>query len=233
MSQDAELHNDGFAIVEPLLDQKSVDRIRHDVAALAIGEAVKTRQGRIFGARNLLSRLPSLVDILKSTPLENLVRRLMGKQAKPVRCLFFDKNVSANWSVAWHQDLTIAVRGKRPVAGFGSWTVKAGIPHVQPPVSILEKMLTLRLHLDMTDESNGALRVIPGSHRLGRLSPLFIEQLTRTKPARACTVQTGGALFIKPLLLHSSLSSRAPSHRRVVAVEFSADDLPGGLEWFG
>jgi len=119
------------------------------------------------------------------------------------------------------------------VAGFGPWTLKAGVHHVQPPVRVLETMMTLRLHLDMTDEANGALRVIPGSHRLGRLSPSQIEQLTTIETARACPVAAGGALFMKPLLLHSSMSCASPSHRRVVHIEFSAAELPGGLEWYG
>ena len=47
----------------------------------------------------------------------------------------------------WHQDLSIAVKERHEVAGFGPWSVKEGVP-VQPPVEILESMLTLRLHLD-------------------------------------------------------------------------------------
>ena len=53
--------------------------------------------------------------------------------------------------------------------------MKEGIPHVQPPTAILEQMLTVRIHLDRTDESNGALKVIPGSHRQGKLSNLEID----------------------------------------------------------
>ncbi len=233
MCQYSDLEKNGYAVVEPVLDNHAVDLIRNEVRALASSGRVRARKGRVFGARDLLRELPSLAGIVEGTSLSSSVKQLIGHQARPVRCLFFDKNVSANWAVGWHQDLTIAVRRKRTVAGFRAWTLKAGIPHVQPPVSILEKMLTLRLHLDVTDEFNGALRVIPGSHRLGRLSPTLIEQLTATKAARACPVNSGGALFMKPLLLHSSLSCRSPAHRQVVHIEFSADELPGGLEWYG
>jgi Phytanoyl-CoA dioxygenase (PhyH) len=233
MSKEYDLGRDGFCTVGSVLEMRVIDRIRDEVAGLSDFEGVSARRGAIFGARNLLTRLPSLKAFVENPSLLLSVKRLIGDRARPVRCLFFDKNVSANWTVAWHQDLTIAVRRKLPVDGFASWTIKAGIPHVQPPVSVLEKMVAIRLHLDLTDESNGALRVIPGSHRSGRLSPSQIDQLTATKPARVCRVDVGGTLVMKPLLLHSSLSCSLPSHRRVVHIEFSADELPSGLEWHG
>lgn len=231
--QHDDLNRDGFFVVDSFLDQREVDKLRNEVNALAPGEGVSLRNGRVFGARNLLPQLPSLRDVLRPGVLGTYGWGLIGDHARPVRCIFFDKNASANWSVAWHQDLTIAVRRKRAVDGFGLWTTKAGVPHVQPPVSILENMLALRIHLDITDESNGALRVIPGSHRFGRLSPNLIKHLTTTEAPRACPVNAGGALFMKPLLLHSSLSCRNPVHRRVLHIEFSAEGLPGGLEWYG
>jgi ectoine hydroxylase-related dioxygenase (phytanoyl-CoA dioxygenase family) len=82
----------------------------------------------------------------------------------PVRAIFFDKSSGSNWLVPWHQDLTIAVASKCEAPGFGPWSVKDGIPHVQPPDELLKQMIALRLHLDDCDASNGALRVIPGSH---------------------------------------------------------------------
>jgi hypothetical protein len=65
---------------------------------------------------------------------------------------------------AWHQDRAIAVRDRVDVPGFGPWSVKAGLVHVEPPVDILERMLAVRLHLDDCGEDNGPLRVLPGSH---------------------------------------------------------------------
>jgi hypothetical protein len=70
-----------------------------------------------------------------------------------VRAIYFDKSSDANWLVPWHQDLTLALRERLESPGFGPWSVKDGIPHVQPPVELLERMLTVRIHFDDADES--------------------------------------------------------------------------------
>jgi len=46
-------------------------------------------------------------------------------------------------------------------------------------VELLEQMLAARIHLDDCDETNGALRVLRGTHRLGRLSSERIQQLRK------------------------------------------------------
>src|SRR5205809_630917 len=101
---------------------------------------------------------------------------------------------------------------KADAPGFGPWSVKDGVPHVQPPVHLLEQMLTTRLHLDDCDETNGALRVLPGSHRLGRLSGERIRQLRGRHPDHVCHLSAGDALLMRPLLLHASSRSRSNHH---------------------
>jgi ectoine hydroxylase-related dioxygenase (phytanoyl-CoA dioxygenase family) len=149
-----------------------------------------------------------------------------------VRAILFDKTPATNWKVSWHQDLTIAVKARRSVAGFGPWSEKAGVPHVQPPAAVLQRMVTLRVHLDACGSENGPLQVIPGSHTRGRLSPSDIERVTRDGPIVTCEVEAGGVLAMRPLLVHASSAARRPHHRRVVHLEFAADDLPSGLQWY-
>ena len=38
--------------------------------------------------------------------------------------------------------------------------------------------------------------------------------------------------MIRPLLLHASSAAESPRRRRVVHLEYAADPLPGGLDWF-
>jgi ectoine hydroxylase-related dioxygenase (phytanoyl-CoA dioxygenase family) len=127
--------------------------------------------------------------------------------------------------------LTLALRASAEVPGFGPRSTKDGIPHVQPPAGLLQQMLTVRLHLDDADESNGALRVLPGSHRLGRLSAGRIRELRDQQADVLCAVSAGDALLMRPLLLHASSRSTNPRHRRVLHIEYAAFTLPGELCW--
>jgi ectoine hydroxylase-related dioxygenase (phytanoyl-CoA dioxygenase family) len=92
-------------------------------------------------------------------------------------------------------------------------------------------VLALRLHLDDTPADNGALRVLPGTHRMGRLSDLRISQLRGEIQEGVCPISAGSAMLMSPLLLHASSPAASPCRRRVLHFEFSAACLPGGLEW--
>lgn len=226
-----EIDSNGFAVIPKLLDPATVALLVDQLANIPRSNSTKQRGSSCFGIRNLLSVAPFVQELAGSARVRAIVERFAGKQARVVRGIFFDKTPEANWKVAWHQDLTIAVRNKKELVGFRCWSLKAGSTHVQPPDLILEKMLTLRLHLDDTTQESGALKVIPGSHRHGRLSSIEIERIRQETPSVTCPIKKGGALAMRPLLLHSSSVSVAKSHRRVIHLEFTSIDLPGGLEW--
>jgi ectoine hydroxylase-related dioxygenase (phytanoyl-CoA dioxygenase family) len=149
-----------------------------------------------------------------------------------VRAIYFDKSPETNWLVPWHQDLTIAVNAqKQTIDGFGPWSVKDGITHVQAPITLLEQMLTVRIHLDDADESNGALRILPGSHQFGRLAADRIRELCSNGNETVCAAAAGDALLMCPLLLHASSRSTTARHRRILHIEYAAFALPNGLAW--
>jgi hypothetical protein len=228
-----QFERDGFAIIPDLIDEQAATRIVAAVESAARGDAVLTRGDAAFGIRKLLDVVPALRGLAEGETLRAVVDPMAGGEAQVVRGIFFDKTREANWKVAWHQDLTIAVRERKEVAGFGPWSVKAGIVHVQPPIEILESVLTVRIHLDEADEANGALRVVPGSHRHGRLSPAEIQSWKERAGVVTCAVRRGGALLMRPLLLHASSASARPLHRRVLHLDYSAYKLPAGLAWHG
>lgn len=202
-------------------------------ALLAAINATRPRSDALApNRRNLLRETPLTAEFARTGALMDLARRWLSPAAFPVRALFFDKTSESNWSVTWHQDVTVAVRVRKDASGYTGWSIKDGVPHVQPPVPVLENMLTLRLHLDDCDESNGALQVLPGSHACGRLDDQQIAHWSKTVEPVTCAVGRGGVLLMRPLLLHASGKARDPRHRRVVHIEYAAADLPGGLEWF-
>lgn len=223
------LAEDGFAIVPGVLTR---NEINHFIGLLnQVGNLASVRnRGGVYAIRNLLDIVPEVRRLADLAKIRTLVKPILGTDAFPVRGLLFDKTPEANWKVPWHQDLSIAVRQRVETAGFGPWSSKAGVVHVQPPIEILEGMLALRIHLDDCNESNGPVRVIPGSHAQGRLNTAEIRQHAQTS-SFSCIVSAGGALLMRPLLLHTSSTSRTPQHRRVIHVEFASHPLPGGLRW--
>lgn len=224
------LNRDGFAITPNVIDAETVAGLITALSEVTTGAGVRRREN-VYAVRNLLEAAPDVAALAESPAVRALVEPLLGPGCFPVRGILFDKTPDANWNVVWHQDLSIAVREKRDVPGFGPWSEKAGVVHVQPPAAILERMLTVRLHIDDCDETNGPLQVLPGTHRSGRLSADEVQQNRREINAVVCPVPAGGALLMRPLLLHASSASLSPCHRRVIHLEYAADPLPGGLNW--
>lgn len=215
---------DGFCLIKDVITLPVVNKL---LAALMPLEHSQSAHG----VRNLLSKVDEIKQFVQSSTIRNLIEPFIGKQATPVRAIFFDKIPNANWNVAWHQDTTIAVDRRVDIDGFGPWSTKDGVIHVEPPEYILKNLLTLRLHLDATDSDNGALRVIPGSHQKGRLRSNEILTLVESSQIMECLASPGDVLLMNPLLVHSSRKSRNPSHRRIIHVEFSSSLLPAPLDW--
>jgi ectoine hydroxylase-related dioxygenase (phytanoyl-CoA dioxygenase family) len=211
------VEENGFAIFPHCLAEEIVEHL-----CLHLGNTKHAQ-------RNLL-HVPIVRELAVSEAVKQLVAALLGKECFAVRGILFNKTPDSNWKVVWHQDRTIAVRERKDAVHFGPWSVKAGVPHVQPPAPVMARMLAIRLHLDESHESNGPLRVIPGSHKAGSLSSAEIATW-RERPSVICTVSRGGAILMRPLLVHASSSSAKPESRRVIHLEFAADALPNGLEW--
>jgi ectoine hydroxylase-related dioxygenase (phytanoyl-CoA dioxygenase family) len=222
------LDQQGFCLVENIATAAQIQTLRDwaEQADLTRSE----RDGQTYGARNLLG-FPLIRETAARPRVISCLAPILGAGFRLVRGLFFDKTPAANWPVAWHQDLSLAVRQRCDLPGWSNWSVKGGVPHVQPPPEILDRMITLRLHLDDCPADNGALQVLPGSHRDGLLPREAISDLTAS-PATTIAARAGAGLLMRPLLLHASSPAKAPAHRRVLHLEFApADLLPSPLEW--
>jgi len=225
---ETKLENQGFCLVPDIAGHAQIERLK--IALTDSDLARAKRDGQTYGARNLL-RVAEVRAVAADEKVAICIEPLLGQGYRLVRGLFFDKTAKANWPVAWHQDLTLAVQRCQDQAGWTNWTIKRGVVHVQPPAEVLGRMVTMRLHLDDCPAENGPLRVIPGSHRYGVLRR---DQIQARPPeaAQVIVARAGDALFMHPLLLHASSPARMPSHRRVLHLEFAPPDLlPEGLCW--
>lgn len=229
-----DLHRDGFAIIPGVFAAEQADSVVQDLNQvldrLSDQEgAVRGAEGTTYAARNLLQTWPAAALVWRQRPLPEIVRNILGPCCGLVRVLFFDKPPVRTWCLPWHKDMTIAVQDHdKPSSVFHKPTRKAGVPHVEAPQTILEAMLTVRVHLDEVTEANGPLRVLPGSHLTG-----LSLQIDETK-ARSILVRGGDVLLMRPLLAHSSRSSCSGTtrHRRILHYEFAADGkLPDGYAW--
>lgn len=222
------MQRDGYAIVANVIDREAVDELRSALTAVPTHGDVRRRRA-VYGVRHVLEHCPAARTIACSRSVRALVEPVLGRDAFAVRATLFDKPAGANWSLFWHQDNAIEVAERIDAPGFVAWSNKSGVWQTQPPVAVLERMLAVRIALDDNTAHNGPLRVLPGSHTSG--------WITDTAPWKSrvrevvCTVASGGAVLMRPLLLHASAHSSSQAPRRVVHLEFAAHDLPSGLSW--
>ena len=168
-----------------------------------------------------------------SGPVGQVAVAVLGEASQPVRAILFDKTAATNWGLPWHRDRTIVVTQREEVAGFGPWTVKGGLLHVAPPIEVLARMVTLRVHLDPVPATNAPLLIAPGSHRLGHIRESEVRSVVQKCGTTACLAEAGDIWLYSTPILHSSEAAREPVHRRVLQVDFAAEQLPGGLKWLG
>ena len=181
-----------------------------------------------------LQGLPALTRLLGiATPVGAVAATALGPDCFPVRALLFDKTEATNWALGWHQDRTIVVRERREVPGFGPWTVKSGLLHVAPPIDVLARMVTLRIHLDAVPEGNAPLQVARGSHRFGMVPEADVDVVVARSEILNCLAERGDIWLYRTLVLHASAAASCPERRPVLQVDYAAAPLPDGLEYLG
>lgn len=221
--------HDGYTIIPGFFNPVQLQAIISTIDAADSEHTAFRKSNNIYAIRRFLEQLPQLRPLIFTPALTAAIETHAGFTAPVVKSIYFDKPAGSNWFVAWHQDLTISVDKKLDIPGFGPWTIKPGQFAVQPPVQILEQTYTIRIHLDDTDEHNGALKVLPGSHTRGIHRPESPD--LQTEKAAICRIPAGGVMLMRPLLYHSSSRSKDDRRRRVIHIECCNEPLPAGLEW--
>lgn len=212
------MQDQGFGIVSQVFSEGQVFEMLDKVPDLK----------ETGGTRSLLDHQWCL-ELTADPNLIEIVENLIGSPARPRRAILFDKSENSNWTLGWHQDTKIAVKERVDgIEGYGNFSVKEGVTHLQPPTEILRSSVAIRIHLDRCDESNGALKVIPNSHLKG-----VRHQIEPSEDANQVTleVDAGDIIWMRPLVFHSSGKSTNPSHRRVIHIEYCSLHLPEPLDW--
>lgn len=215
----------GFFITGPLVSDaqlllltKEVDAVSGSFASNKVGYRQFLAEPWCSELAELLKQHSSLASVLPPTYVA-------------VQCILFEKSVDCNWLVAFHQDLSIPVAKRIEHVALSGWSEKEGCWFVQPPTEVLQQLVAVRFHVDVCTSLDGALKVIPGSHQHGRVDLTLAQALRETSGELTCEVDRGGALVMRPLLLHSSSKASGNSQRRVLHFLFGPVDLPFGLQW--
>jgi len=216
--------DNGYEIIDKFICEKILNSISAEVNKFPIGR----NKGGIRNADKLFKSVNSLA---RSKPVHNLANQYLPASAKLVRAIIFCKTAKNNWLVPWHQDKTVAVTRKFQNSSWLAWSFKDNIHHVQPPATIMEEMITIRINLDDTNKQNGCLKVVPKSHMLGILNQKSIDKIANNYSSVYCETKKGSALIMRPLILHSSEKAPIPNQRRVLHLEYSSYRLPIGIAW--
>ena len=215
------INDAGFALVRQVLTDTECDRLAAEVRRSASGSG---------GTRGLLAH-----DWCRELATELQEHALLAPLLEPnyvaVQCTYFEKSASRNWLVPVHQDLSIPVAEHVEHPSLRGWSEKEGALFVQAPDGVLEQLLALRVHLDDCAENDGPLRVVPGSHALGRLGAQNAVAARLSSPGFVCAAPRGSVLAMRPLLLHSSSKATGAGLRRVLHFLFGPSELPLGLRW--
>lgn len=219
----------GFTVINNIFTEEEIEKIKEVIENIDTSKENFRKSEDLFAIRQFLKEIPEIKELIFNDNIKKIIHEVFGDNYFVVKSIYFDKPEKSNWYVAYHQDLTISVDKKLDLPDFVSWTTKKNQFAVQPPLPILENIYTIRIHLDETDENNGALKVIPKSHAKGIYRPETIDRKTETE--EICKIEKGGVMIMKPLILHSSSRTTNGKKRRVIHIEFSDMELPQELQW--
>ena len=216
MKWDKAIGDAGFAILPALFSHEFLDQLLQEI------DECRPLRSRA-GIRHAL-HLPPVAAVAGNRLLAEIACEVLGTRAFPFRATLFEKSNRSNWLVVWHQDTALPLRERVEVPGWGPWSVKERIDYAHAPAGALSQVLALRIHLDDSTQDNGPLRVLPRSHMRGVLNDDEIHALAvRTTPVD-CIAAKGGVIAMRPLLVHASSKSRTEIPRRVLHIEYAADD---------
>ena len=217
---------EGFITRVPLLNGDQVDALRGELEVLMSPEQAENPlfyeynlnesadgERRLFHALGAWRVSPAFHDLIFFGPLVNCAEKLLSGPVRLWHDQLFVKPAHDGSVVAWHQD-------------YSYWTRTVPLAH-----------LTCWIALDDSNEENGCVQYVPGSHRWhllprGELADdmntvvkhLNAEQMEEFKPVPS-VVKAGEASFHHPMTVHGSYENNSDRPRRGVVINFMRDGV--------
>jgi len=213
-----ELEERGFVLCPGVISPPDLARLLEAVVSGLESPDEQARR-KTYAIRHLLTVRPSLTGLLEAIGLDGIAAVALGAGVATVDATFFDKNAETNWKVPAHQDVVV------PAAvadGTSHVFQRYGATYTEPSSEILGTLVAARIHFDDCAADNGALYVLPGSHR----QKLRVSEIAAVDRGRfvACPACAGDVILMKPMLVHRSSPSQFPRHRRVLHVLYGLKD---------
>lgn len=202
------LDDQGFTVTKTLVEPTTLEALLTTI--FIAGEA---------GTRCLLDN-PVVRTVAIQLRRELSIQGLLDESSVAVQAIAFDKTPDANWKVTWHQDLMFPFACRTDSDGYNIPCIKDGVNYARPPSEILSAMTAVRLHLDDCDETNGPLRISPGSHKNGIINSSDIAEHLARNGEFTCLANEGEVILMKVLALHASSPASSPKHRRVLHIVY-------------
>jgi len=204
----ADFQQNGFFIVEQLLDETSLDllqkiaradrAIQDDADSRADGEG-----GRVdITVRNDLSEGNIYGAIVRSQSLVGTMEKILDDEVYHYHHKMVLKEALDGGAWAWHQD-------------YGYWYNYC---------CLFPQLASCMIAVDRATKENGCLQVLKGSHHMGRVNHQQIGDQTGADPERVdaalerlelvhCELAPGSAVFFHCNLLHRSDQNKSPNPR--------------------
>jgi len=218
------LNHNGYSIIPNIYTTIQISQILKVISTYQ-----ECHKQDIYSIRQLVKAVPSLKPLIFTDKLKQILEYNFKQKAFLCKSIYFNKTEHSNWFVSYHQDLSISVQNKIETKGYTQWTEKKGQLGVIPPTSILNNILTIRIHLDDMTKDNGPVRVIPQSHLSGKIN--FDHNKHLLSKEIICEAKSGDIMLMKPMILHASNKSKNLKPRRVLHLEFSSLNLNEPLGW--
>ncbi len=219
-------NNDGFISGIPLISEKQVRSLQEELTRLMDAEAEdvglfyeynlnesKEDDRRLFHALGAWRISPVFHDLIFHRPIVSMAELLLGGPVRFWHDQVFVKPPRDGAIVAWHQD-------------YSYWTRTVPLAH-----------LTCWIGLDDSNEENGCVQYVPGSHRWHLLprgdlandmtavfQHLNAEQKDAFRPVPA-VMKAGEGSFHHSMTVHGSYENNSDHPRRGVVLNFIRDGV--------
>jgi ectoine hydroxylase len=209
-------HRDGYVLVENVFTPEEIHKF---IAEVEGGSRVAGSTIKVADSSGKAAKLAIWFDLkddiwsaASTCPrIVNNIRILLGQEAAFFHGKVMLKEARSGGAWEWHQD-------------YGYWYDQG---------FLYPDMMSAFIALDPATRENGCLRVLRGSHKLGRLEHKRVGDQTGADPTRIqqiesmfelveCEMSPGSVLFFHSNLLHSSAPNESDKHRRSFIMCYNA-----------